>query len=57
MGPMRFPVDIYYADTNETIPINDHKMVFQLAETLNKMNKNKHGYDVNFIKYVACKSS
>ncbi|KAJ4287562.1 hypothetical protein N0V90_012265 [Kalmusia sp. IMI 367209] len=49
MGPMRFPVSIKYADTNETLDIQDHKMVFQLADTLNKLNGNKSDVAVNFI--------
>jgi hypothetical protein len=49
---MRFPVETFYPDTNETIQINDHKMVFQLADALNKMNKKRPDYKVNFIKYV-----
>lgn len=49
---MRFPVETFYPDTNETIQINDHKMVFQLADTLNKMNKKRPDYKVNFIKYI-----
>jgi monoamine oxidase len=52
MGPMRFPVSITYADTNETIPMNDHRMVFQLADTLNKMNGNDSQYMINFIKWI-----
>ena len=42
MGPMRFPVSITYAETNETFDIQDHKMVFQLADVLNKMNAEEH---------------
>lgn len=49
---MRFPVETFYPDTNETIQINDHKMVFQLADALNKMNKKRPDYKVDFIKYV-----
>lgn len=52
MGPMRFPVSITYADTNETLEIQDHKMVFQLADVLNKMNAEKSDLQVNFIPWV-----
>ncbi|KAJ5763015.1 hypothetical protein N7533_001696 [Penicillium manginii] len=52
MGPMRFPVSITYADTNETLEIQDHRMVFQLAETLNKMNTDKPELQVNFIPWI-----
>ncbi|KIX05177.1 uncharacterized protein Z518_06049 [Rhinocladiella mackenziei CBS 650.93] len=53
MGPMRFPVSIRYPDTNETLEIQDHKMVFQLADVLNKMNSNDHPeLAVNFIPWI-----
>ncbi|KAF2459809.1 flavin-containing amine oxidoreductase-domain containing protein [Lineolata rhizophorae] len=52
MGPMRFPVSITDPDTNETIQIMDHRMVFQLAETLNEMNGNDPDYAVNFIPWI-----
>lgn len=49
MGPMRFPVSVKYADTNETLDIQDHKMVFQLADTLNELNGHNQTVAVNFI--------
>jgi monoamine oxidase len=52
MGPMRFPVSITYADTNETLEIMDHRMVFQLAGVLNKMNTNRPDLQVNFIPWI-----
>ena len=52
MGAMRFPVSITYADTNETLEIQDHRMVFQLAEVLNKMNANQADLQVNFIPWT-----
>ncbi|KAI5300726.1 hypothetical protein KEM55_005511 [Ascosphaera atra] len=52
MGPMRFPYDIKYADTNETMPINDHKIVFQLANYMNKLNKDHKERQVNFIPFI-----
>ncbi|SPO02612.1 related to L-amino-acid oxidase [Cephalotrichum gorgonifer] len=53
MGPMRFPVSIKYADTNETLDIQDHKMVFQLADVLNEMNTKDHPeLAVNFIPWI-----
>ncbi|KAF2105768.1 hypothetical protein BDV96DRAFT_508891 [Lophiotrema nucula] len=51
MGPMRFPVSTTY-DTNETIEINDHKMVFQIADVLNKLNGNDSTLAVNFIPWI-----
>jgi hypothetical protein len=50
MGPMRFPVSLTDAETNETIEINDHKMVFQLADAINNYNGNDSSLMVNFIK-------
>lgn len=47
MGPMRFPVTVTLGD--EIVEINDHKMVFQLADVLNEMNGNSSEYQVNFI--------
>ena len=40
IGLTRFPVSIKYADTNETLDIQDHKLVFQLSDVLNEMNVN-----------------
>lgn len=52
MGPMRFPVSVTFSDTNETIPINDHRLVFQLADKLNEINGNESSYAVNFIPWI-----
>jgi len=52
MGPMRFPVSIRYSDINETIDIQDHKMVFQLADVLNQMNGHDPELAVNFIEWI-----
>jgi monoamine oxidase len=52
MGPMRFPVSTKYADTNETVDIQDHKMVFQLADVLNQMNGANSSLAVNFIPWI-----
>lgn len=37
-SPMRFPVSLTYTETSETLYIQDHKLVFQLADVLNQMN-------------------
>ncbi|KAK6439750.1 hypothetical protein LTR95_004037 [Oleoguttula sp. CCFEE 5521] len=50
MGPMRFPVSITYPETNDTIQILDHRMVFQLADVLN--TQNGPDYAVKFIKWI-----
>ncbi|KAK5128686.1 hypothetical protein LTR85_000019 [Meristemomyces frigidus] len=52
MGPMRFPVSLTYADTNETLQIMDHRMVFQLADVLNEQNGNSSEFQVNFIPWI-----
>ncbi|KAF2729707.1 hypothetical protein EJ04DRAFT_588283 [Polyplosphaeria fusca] len=52
MGPMRFPVSYTDSETNETVEINDHKMVFQLGDTLNKLNGNNQSLAVNFIPWI-----
>ncbi|KZV96718.1 hypothetical protein EXIGLDRAFT_670834 [Exidia glandulosa HHB12029] len=52
MGPMRFPVSITNTTTNETIQILDHRMVFQLADTLNALNGNDPALSVDFIPWI-----
>ncbi|KAL1863317.1 hypothetical protein Plec18170_000151 [Paecilomyces lecythidis] len=52
MGPMRFPVNITYAGSNETIQIQDHKMVFQLADKVNQLNHHNPELEVNFIPWI-----
>ncbi|KAM5367414.1 hypothetical protein ACJZ2D_010059 [Fusarium nematophilum] len=48
----KFPVSVQYQDTNETLDIQDHKMVFQLADVLNEMNGNTSDLAVNFIPWI-----
>lgn len=52
IGAMRFPVSITYADTNETIAIQDHRMLAQLVDVLNKMNTDRPDLQVNFIPWT-----
>ncbi|KAL4736617.1 flavin-containing amine oxidoreductase-domain containing protein [Aspergillus similis] len=53
MGPMRFPVSITYAEQNETLEIQDHKMVFQLGRVLTEMNEKTHPeLRVDFIPFI-----
>lgn len=49
---MRFPVSAKYADTNETLDIQDHKMVFQLGNVLNQMNGNASDLLIKFIPWI-----
>ncbi|KAJ5684689.1 uncharacterized protein N7477_001034 [Penicillium maclennaniae] len=51
-APCDSPVSITYADTNETLEIMDHRMVFQLAGVLNEMNADKPDLQVNFIPWI-----
>ena len=50
MGAMRFPVS--WQKDGETVEINDHKLVFQLGDYLNKMNNNDEAWKVEFIPWV-----
>lgn len=51
--PMRFPVSITYPEANETLYIQDHKLVFQLAEVLNEMNSEVDPvFQVNMIPWI-----
>lgn len=53
MGPMRFPVALNYPGKNETLEIQDHKMVFQLGDVLNRLNQERDpGLRVDFIPFV-----
>jgi len=49
MGPMRFPLSITDAESNETLPIQDHRIVFDLAAELNKLNHNNTNFTIDFI--------
>ncbi|OJI98874.1 hypothetical protein ASPVEDRAFT_25720 [Aspergillus versicolor CBS 583.65] len=53
MGPMRFPVSLNYPEKNETLEIQDHKMVFQLGDVLNGLNQERNPeLKVDFIPFV-----
>lgn len=52
MGAMRFPVSIRYSSTNETLQIQDHKLVFDLAEEINRRNGNDPNFTVSFIPWI-----
>ncbi|KAL3469551.1 hypothetical protein BJX99DRAFT_268120 [Aspergillus californicus] len=52
MGPMRLPYSVTYRDDNETLRYTDHEMTFQLAETLNDMNKNETKWKIDFIPWI-----
>ena len=53
LGPMRFPYSIHDSETNETFAIEDQKMIFQLADILNEMNKDEDpSLQVRFIDWI-----
>lgn len=49
---MRFPESTKYAGTNETLPVNDMKLVFQLADAMNQLNNGNSNFTVNFIPWI-----
>lgn len=51
MGPMRLPHSITYKD-GETVEYAEHRLTYDLAELLNKMNDNKPDLKINFIPWV-----
>ncbi|KAL0262022.1 hypothetical protein SLS55_003457 [Diplodia seriata] len=51
MGPMRLPYSVTYKD-GETLEYTDHRMVWQLADTLNAMNGNSSEWKVDFIPWI-----
>jgi hypothetical protein len=52
MGAMRFPESITYPGKNETLQVNDHRLVFQLADELNKLNNNNQNFSIDFIPWL-----
>ncbi|GKZ36297.1 hypothetical protein AbraIFM66950_007331 [Aspergillus brasiliensis] len=53
MGPMRFPMNITYANTNETLEIQDQRLVLQLADVLNQLNADADpDLQVTFIPFI-----
>ncbi|KFG86014.1 hypothetical protein MANI_010372 [Metarhizium anisopliae] len=52
MGPMRLPYSVKYRSDNTTHEYTDHRMTFQLAEWLNKLNKNDTKWKVDFIPWL-----
>ncbi|KAB8338859.1 hypothetical protein FH972_021803 [Carpinus fangiana] len=52
MGPMRFPESFQNPDTNETVQIQDHRIVFQLAKYLNELNGHAKNFSVDFIPWI-----
>ncbi|RBR24908.1 uncharacterized protein FIESC28_02326 [Fusarium coffeatum] len=52
MGPMRFPATYKSPETNETMNITDHQLVFQLADEMNNLNNHDKNLSVDFIRWI-----
>lgn len=52
MGPMRFPATYKDPASNETLDINDHQLVFQLADEMNKLNGGDKNFSVDFVTWI-----
>ncbi|KAF5653154.1 amino-acid oxidase [Fusarium sp. NRRL 25303] len=52
MGPMRLPYTVTYKSDNSTHEYTEHRLTFQLAETLNSMNGNDSKWKVDFIPWI-----
>ena len=49
---MRFPESIKMMGSNETIPVNDMKLTFQLADVMNQLNEGNSNFTVKFIPWI-----
>ena len=52
MGPMRFPQTYTNPNDNKTYDINDMKLVFSLADEMNKLNHHDKNFSVDFIPWL-----
>jgi hypothetical protein len=52
MGAMRFPQNVTFQASNETLPINDQRLVFEIAAEINEINKGKEELQVKFIPWI-----
>lgn len=52
MGPMRLPHSVTYKSDNSTEVYTEHGLTYQLANTLNEMNKNDSEWKVDFIPWI-----
>jgi monoamine oxidase len=52
MGPMRFPFEVTDSETNETHPIMDQRMIFQLVDVMNKINAGNDTLQVKLIEWI-----
>ena len=52
MGPMRFPATYTDLESNQTVNISDHQLVFSLAAEMNKLNGGDKNLSVDFIPWI-----
>ncbi|KAJ4288857.1 hypothetical protein N0V88_007187 [Collariella sp. IMI 366227] len=52
MGPMRFPHTYKDLTTGESLNISDHQLVFQLADEMNRLNRNDKNLSVDFVNWI-----
>ncbi|KEY68538.1 hypothetical protein S7711_08812 [Stachybotrys chartarum IBT 7711] len=52
LGPMRYPLEITDSETNETFPIMDQRMVFQLIDVVNELNADNDTLQVKLIEWI-----
>lgn len=52
MGPMRLPYQVTYKSDNSTHAYADHRLAFQLADLLDRMNENDETYKIDFIPWI-----
>jgi monoamine oxidase len=52
LGPMRYPFEITDTETNETFPIMDQRMVFQLIDVMNEINAGNDTLHVKLIDWI-----
>ncbi|KAJ6126661.1 hypothetical protein N7523_002273 [Penicillium sp. IBT 18751x] len=57
IGPMRFPVEIEYVGTNESLAFQDHEILHRLADDLNRQNsKNHKELNIKFTPFITERS-
>ncbi|KAH8173710.1 flavin containing amine oxidoreductase domain-containing protein [Sarocladium implicatum] len=52
LGPMRWPFEITDSETNETFPIMDQRMIFQLIDILNEKNAGNDTLQVKLMDWI-----
>lgn len=57
MGPMRFPSTYTDRESNRTVNISDHQLVFSLAAEMNRLNAGHKNLSVDFIPWIQWNSN